>query len=469
MKSTSTLVAITLCFAAAGTESALSAQKCGGSDIANGPFTYETQGLTQTTFSGTGGASVPTSFNVTAPSPSQDTTDPDVFPGQGAENQCASTAIADIGVLEIQKVADASGAPLLSVDIDLTSPLGNKIATAFLIAPVEWINFLPGNSKTVEVTVNNPNVDAADYGTYSIKLAAKADGYGIGVGPGETFTLIFSAPTVSDTVPPTVNITKPIGDEILGVTGVEVKAADPASPGATGLASLTAKVSSAGGVVSNLPITLTLDTPLTALPGVEVTGTGSFGPTGGPHADSQGTTDVLAFTGGARSGIGNYTITATAEDGVGLTTTATKNFNVKYQVDPTTLTGQTNGVCSSTATSGNPANCSGTVKFTVKRSNATSDGAFMFDHTVEVDIVRKSDSAVMATHAYGTGALSSNTQIDTTNLLYQTVFTRGDLYSSLCSTQTCLRTKQSTYNAKVYFKDVDNNRVIQFISDDVTF
>jgi hypothetical protein len=448
--------------------------KCDDADIANGPFSYQATGPMQATFNGTGGTSVDTSFSVQAPSSNPDTTATDVFPGQGATNACSPTALAEIAALEIQQVADALGNPLSpAVGIDTDSTLGQEIIGAFIISPTSH-TFLPGGTLDVSVTVNNPNVNSDYYGTYVVKLAAKADGYGIGVGPGVTFTLVLGAQTVSDKTSPVVTVTKPTGDEILGLIGVEVQAYDPTdpNPGATGLASLTASVSSAGNTVSNLPITLTLDTPLTALPGVTVTGTGSFSPTGGPSDDTRGTTDALAFTSGARSGIGNYTITATAIDGAGNLGQGTKNFNINYLVGFTIASGQTTGVCASTASSGNPANCSGSFKFTVNRSSATSDGAFMFDHTVEVDIVR-SDNTIMATHVYGTGAPSSNVQITTTPL-YQTDFTRGNLYASVCigtstQIQACLRGKQATYSAKVYFRDVDNNRVLQATSSNVTF
>lgn len=436
-------------------------EKCGGADIANGPFSYIATGLTQATFSGSGGSDVSSSFNVAAPNASPDTSAQNVFPGQGATNACAPTANALIGVLEIQKVADADGNPLASpLDVGLGSSLGQAIVAAFSVDPSAWNDFAPGASTSVVVTVSNPNLDSANYGDYAIKLAAKADGYGIGVGSGVMFTLVLRAPTSVDTTPPVVNVTKPTGDEILGVVGVEVQAYDPAGPAATGLASLSAKVSSVGGAVSDETISLTLDTALTAAPGVTVTGTGSFTPTGGTGAD--GTSDVSAFTSASRSGIGSYTITAEAVDGAGNTATNTKNFAVNYAVAFTKQDGSTTGVCAGYSTQPGRAGCSGQFKFTVKRSNMTSDGAFMFDKTVEVDLVRTSDNQVVATHVYGTGSINTNTQIDSSALVYQTNFKRGDLYTTVPNTP-------STYKTKIYFKDVDGNDVLQGTSNDVTF
>ena len=99
-------------------------------------------------------------------------------------------------------------------------------------------------------------------------------------------------------------------------------------------------------------------------------------------------------------------------------------------------------------TDGNPL-CTGQFKFTVKRSSITSNGAFMYDHTVVVKLVRTSDNAVMATHSYGTGSIHSEVQIDTTPV-YQTNFRRGDLAGP--------PTSPGTYRAEVYFLDVTTTK-----------
>ncbi len=456
------VIIVNLFFAVACTNLEASPQKCGGSDIANGPFIYAAQSVTQATFSGTDGAASDTRFMITAPSPSPDTAEPNVFPGQGAMNACSTTASANIGVLEIQKVTDASGTPLSDpLSIDLDSSLGASITGAFTFNPAFWSEFSPGSSQSVTVTVSNPNVDPTDYGEYHIKLAAKADGYGIGVGPGVTFSLILTAPALTDNTPPVVTVTKPAGDDILGITGVEVQAYDPAdSPAATGLVSLSATISSVNLTISNSPITLTFNSSLPASPGVTVTGTGTFVPTGGTGIS--GTTDALAFTSTSRSGIGTYIITAEATDGAGNSASASKTFKVNYSVAFQKQSGSTSTPCtSSTGSLQSKANCMGQLEFTVNRSNVTSDGAFMFDHTVEVDLVL-SGGTVLATHSWGTGSISSVTQIDSASHIYKTNFKRGDLYSIIPTTP-------STYQAKVYFKDVDGNRVLQGTSEQVTF
>lgn len=457
MKSKSILIGVTFLLAVADVAWAAGGQggppqKCGGADIADGPFSYAALGVAQATFSGNGGASVDTSFSVTAPSPKTDNPEvPNVFPGQGALNECATGAGADIGVLEIEKVADEYGDPLSpTVGVDLGSMLGEKISAAFAVSPIFHI-FAPGESVTVGVTVSNPGFDSLDYGEYAIKLAAKADGYGIGVGPGVTFALTLAAPTLSDTTPPVVSVTKPSEDQILGVIGVEIQALDPATLVATGLYSLSAYVSSAGGTVSSLPIPLSLDTSLPTAAGVTVTGTGSFTPVGG--SGSAGTTAVGAFTSASRSGIGTYTINAEATDGAGNTGYGSKTLKVDYAV------AFVKQFSTPTCQSGGNGNCTGQFQFTVNRSNATSDGAFMFDQTVLVELVRTSDNMVVATHTYGTGSINSWVQIDATNLRYQTHFKREDI-GALAPT---------AYQAKVYFLDVDSTPVLQGTSTSVSF
>ncbi len=445
----------------AGSAMAIGAARCDGTDIANGPFNYPSPGVAQATFSGTGGSPVNFSFNVAAPSPNKDTAAPNVFPGQGALNECAETAYADLGVLEIERVADASGNPLdLNEVIDLDSSLGQNILAAFSLQPDTWNGFFPGESTTVDVTVGNPDVSPADYGGYAVKLAAKANGYGIGVGPGVLFSLVLSAPTLIDTTPPVVSVTRPADDEILGVIGMEVQAYDPDdSAAATGLASLSARVSSIGGAVSDLAIDLTLDNFLTANPGVTVTGTGSFTPTGG--SDQVVPASILAFDASSLSGIGTYTITAEAMDGAGNPATFSRTFKVNYAVAFQKESGANGAQCTSTSTSNGRANCAGQFQFTINRSNVTSDGAFMFDHTVEVDLVRI-DGVLVATHSYGAGSPNTDTKIDAANLIYQTNFKRGDLYSTVPNTP-------DTYKAMVYFLDVDGNRDLQGTSNSVSF
>jgi hypothetical protein len=403
---------------------------------ATGPFTYYPAVVGSTTYIGTADVEYEGGFQVCAPGGST------IFPEGG------SSALADIRVFGIEKVADADGNPLEpSVEVPLDSPPGSQIAWAFTVYPDSYL-FYPGicTDPLIEVTVHNPMVDDADYGDYVVTMKAQAVGSGIGVGSGSRYKLSLRGATLTDTTPPDVTINSPSdGSHILGVISVEIKATDPV-PG-TGVETMSATVSSAGEVVLNLDIPLAY-TPQPA--GSDVMGTGTFTPTGG--FGPGGTTLVSAFTSVSRSGIGTYTLNAEAEDGAGNVGYASSGFEVKYDVQFTQeeahLTGNAN-------------NNEGRFAFTVKRSNVTSDGSFIYDKTVVVQLVRSGD--VVATHVFS--ASGNTNQVvrildpDTSSAKYKTDFKRGDLGV----------TGLASYKARVLFLDVDGNLAYQAESVSVTF
>ena len=438
--------------ATVGTSAQNSPQKCGGSDIATGPFAYSNHGTASGTFNGTVAGTINTGFTVAAPAPSSDLPlVPNVFAGQG-QNPCQGEALADIGVIEIDKIGDAEGQPLdTPVALDIHSGLGQQLAAAFSATPSSHV-FTPGDSIAVVVTVSNPGVSAVDYGDYVVKLAAKAPGAGIGVGPGLLFTLSLRPVTAVDTTPPVVTVTKPAGDEILGVIGVEVQAYDPAGPAASGLASMAATISSSGGAVSNVAIPLTPDTSLPVLPGVVVTATGTYAPQGGSPADPSGTTEALAFTGSSRSGIGTYVINASATDVAGNSGVASKTFSVSYQV------AFTREFSTNPCKTGGNDNCTGQFAWTVNRSSLTSDGAPMWDKTVVAKLRRVSDDVVVATHSFGTGDIKDCVQIGD-DVVYKSNFRRGDHSGS----------GPTGYRVDVYFVNVDGVLMLQATSNTVIF
>ena len=421
---------------------------CHGLNIANGPFTYDPSDLGSKTFVGGGGASASASVTVKAPGSAGD----DVFPAQ-SNGPCAETALADIAIIDIEKIADESGVLLDPwVAVDLGSPLGLQIAAAFFITPASHL-FTIADAVEVDVTINNPGVAPADYGDYEVVIKAKATGSGIGVGSGTRFLLKLRAPALTDNVPPDVTIVAPATDQILGPVAVTVTAADPA-PG-SGVNTLSASISSAGNTVSNQPIALALDQTLPVPAGVLVTGTGSFTPTGG--TGPAGTLSGAAFTAASRSGIGSYTLNASATDVGGNVGGASKTFAIAYDVAFTTASASTQ--C---ANAGSTSNCTGRFEFTVKRSSITSDGAFMVDQTVKVAL--ETGGAVVVSHTYGTGqgGVLSFVQIesDASSVLYKTHFKRSDIAGA---------SGPRTYVAKVYFRDVDNNWMLQATSAPVTF
>jgi len=430
-------------------------EKCGGADIANGPFTYAVSGATSATFVGEVSGAIATGFTITAPSPKVDTIAPNVFAGQGATNECAQTAIADIGVIEILKVADANGESIDPVNIGLDTSPGQQVKDAIKVNPDFWDNFYPGDSEVVAIDVGNPNLAPADYGTYDIKIAAKADGYGIGVGSGLIFSLTLEAPTAVDSVKPIVQINSPIGPQILGVIPVEVEAWDQDLPGASGLASVSASIKSAGGGVPEHAISLTPDKTLPVNAGIHVTGTGSYAPRGGSESDVSGTSDTDAFHAGFKSGIGTYTLKAIAKDVAGNEATADQTFTVNYAVEI-----NTQSTCANNA--GN-ANCQGKFDFSVNRSAITSDGNFMFDKTVRVDLVTvAAPSTVVKSHYYAAGGDPKDVvQIDSSAepYIYKTAFKRGDIGGTV----------KTAYLIKIYFTDVDGNSVLQATSSSLSF
>lgn len=445
-----TILTASLC-AITGSAWAAPAEKCGGADVANGPFAYTRTGIFNATFSGTGGDALNAGFDVAAPAPNMDTGAENVFPGQGGLNECALYADAIIGVLEIELVADASGNPLSTpVKVALDSALGQAIAGAVSVVPGAWSAFVPGDKRSVSINVTNPNVGSTYYGEYALKLAAKADGFGIGVGPGVMLGLVLRAPTLTDKTAPTVSINKPAADEILGRVTLEVAASDPNdSAVASGLASLSASVSSAAGKVQIL--SWALDQALVAAPGVTVTGTGEFVPAGG--TGNLGTVSGSPFAVASPSGIGTYTLNATAKDGAGNTTVASKIFKVGYDV------GFTKEFSTTPCQTAGNANCTGQFKFTVNRSGTTSDGAFMVDQSVVVKLRDTASNAVVASHSYGVGAIGSYVQVDAAEPSYQTNFRRGDLGATV----------PKAYKAEVYFVDVDGTHVLQKTSNAVSF
>jgi hypothetical protein len=406
-----------------------------GVKAATGPFTYDPASGGPTTFLGHEGAAN-ADFQLCPPGGGT------IFPAG------SPTADADIRVFGIQHVGDADGNPLAVPEpVALDSTLGAQIAGAFDISP-NAPTVYPGGCLDVEIAISNPGVGPFDYGDYEVTVKAQAVGSGIGVGSGFRYLLKLRPAPANDTTPPDVTIDSPANGStnILGVIPVQITANDPA-PG-TGVQTISATISSAGGTVSNHPITFDSNSaPQPA--GSDAVAIGSFTPTGGTGTD--GTTSGGAFTSAARSGIGTYTLSAEAIDGASNVGTASSTFQVKYDVQFTLQTGIIN--------TGNPGNSNGHFKFTAKRSNVTSDGAFVYDNTVVVRLIRASDDAVIATHVLGGGGGVFDKVVYTADPSYETKFAREDIGA----------TTSGSYKVKVLFLDVDNNLVEQAESITVTF
>jgi len=430
-----TCVALALVLGLAG---AAMAAKGGQTKYATGPFSYDPALAGEAMFLGNVGGPVSANFTIYAPS-------------GGTSFPSGDTAPASIRVFGIEKVADADGNPLLTPeDIPLDSALGILIAGAFALTP-NSNTFIPGSFIRVSVSVANPPVSASEYGDYIVTMKAQSPGSGVGVGSGSRFKLSLRAATQTDTTPPTVVINSPAdgSSPILGPIAVSITANDPVE--GTGVASISAKVSSAGSAVTDQVIPLTI-APAPIVPaGTDALGSGTFNPFGGTGPN--GTTLLDAFDATTPSGIGSYTLEASASDAVGNTSApVTSGFQVKYDIQFTKQDFNTNG---------QPKNFTAQFKFTVKRSSTTSDGAFMFDKTVTVKLVRTSDNFVVSTHVYGVGDIKDNVQIDSTPV-YQTNFVKGIVFGATLPDPT-------QYKAELWFKDVDGTLVKQAESDPGTF
>ena len=135
--------------------------------------------------------------------------------------------------------------------------------------------------------------------------------------------------------------------------------------------------------------------------------------------------------------------------------TSEQTFTVNYDVAI-----NTQSTCANSA--GND-NCQGKFDFSVNRSSITSDGHFMFDKTVRVDLVTvAAPDTVVATHTYAAGGDPKTVvQIDTsgTPYIYKTAFKRGDIGGAA----------KTAYLLKIYFTDVDGNLVLQATSSSLSF
>lgn len=405
-----------------------------GVKAATGPFSYDPALAGSATFLGSTGSPVSTSFQVCAPGGGT------IFPAG------ASSADTSIQVFGVEKVADADGNPLVTpIDLSLDVAPGSLIAGAFGMTPPTYV-FTPGYCLDVALSVGNPGVNPADYGDYVVVIKAQSPGSGIGVGSGTRFNLSLRAASLTDNTPPTVSIDSPADASslILGPISISITATDPAPGSGLGTGAVSASIKSAGNTV-NEPLTLADNGPQPA--GSALTATGSYTPTGG--TGTAGTTSGTAFSSGSRSGIGTYTITASATDLASNTSAdVTSTFQVKYDVEFSTQTGQIN--------TGNPSNSNGHFIFTADRSSVTSDGAFMYDNTVKVELHKASDNSLVATHTLGAGVQAN---VVYSGASYETKFLRGDIGA----------TASDSYYVLVFFMDVDGNYAQQAKSSNVTF
>jgi hypothetical protein len=425
-----------------------------GNVIANGPFDYTGTTLSDVSFSGTGGAQQSAGTLKVCAGDNQST----VFPADSHDGTEQPTAVATFSVFDITQVEDASG-NLINVDIPLGSADGARIVNAVTIDPNTWTFYADGTHcpSTSTVTVNNPNLP--DYGQYQITVKAQAIGTGIGTGPGGTFKLTATPSSCLDTTAPNVTINTPLNGSapLLGAIPVSITANDPDTPigCGTGVVSITSTVSSAGGIINNQTVQLTTDVPKPA--GVDAHGTGNFTPIDGAAGGlaSGSPTPGLFNVNPIPSGIGRYTLKAFATDGAGNVGEADAGLTVNYNVVFSMATGN--------IVSGHPANSSAKFVFTANRAGSpSSDGAFMEDQSVTLVLQPCGGGDPInpvAQHVYGTGDVKDVVQFDPTTGAYQTHFVRSDIGAS----------SSASYQAEVYFMDVDNVLIKEKTSSCVSF
>ena len=132
------------------------------------------------------------------------------------------------------------------------------------------------------------------------------------------------------------------------------------------------------------------------------------------------------------------------------------------------------GVCTGMVGCRQFGGCHAMYQMKAKRSNITSDGAFMFDTTVVLKLVRTSDNVVVATHSCNNascngGAINTYVQIDDTNKVYKTHFKHNDIDLDSNTPGVQEPATINEYRVDVFFMDVDGNMMFQGSSQPLTF
>lgn len=173
------------------------------------------------------------------------------------------------------------------------------------------VTLTPGNVGAVPFTFTNPPAMAA--GSYDIHFKTDAGGR-INDVNASGFVVTAAVPTAVDTQKPDVAITSPGANSqvsLNGVVNVAFTADDPSENGVgTGVIAVRASISSAGGAITNLPISVTADPTLPVPAAMTVTATG----------------------GGTIPAVGSFRLDAEADDDAGHTGSAATTFSVRVGV-----------------------------------------------------------------------------------------------------------------------------------------
>lgn len=177
----------------------------------------------------------------------------------------------------------------------------------------------PGSgSRTVTLSFDNANVKKLPVGSYDVSIDVKPEtGVGVGDPAPVTFTVTITQPTAQDTQPPDVQIVSHASASKFLLNQpiqVEFTAKDPLENGAgTGVNAVRAFISAcSGGFKVDLTPQLVVTPELPVVADVEVTATANI----------------------TAAWIGDFTLTAEADDRVGHTGSAATSFSVGVNVAP---------------------------------------------------------------------------------------------------------------------------------------
>lgn len=203
--------------------------------------------------------------------------------------------------------------------IDVTTATDSALRaalSAFATAPFQLTPPGSGSSQTITFSFNNST--AVPAGVYDVTVEVKStDGDGVGAAT-RSFSITVEEQQALDTLAPTVNIVAPVSGDVIKLNDsllASFTAIDPPEGGAgTGVTAARAAITScAGGFTYDLTSSLSVNPALSVAADVTVTATA-------------GVTPWLY--------VGNFTLTAEADDNAGHTGSATATFTAGTNIAP---------------------------------------------------------------------------------------------------------------------------------------
>ena len=251
------------------------------------------------------------SFTVSSPSVqvnnSCDSSLPNIFGNGNGIDPTALPLTVSIAAIEQAGIAvDAS------TDAALRAALSSFATAPFQLTP-------PGTGTSQTISFSFTNSAAVPVGTYDLTVEVKSTETGVGVGAASgAFTIGVEEPQAVDTLAPTVNIVAPVSGEVIKLNDsldVNFTAVDPPEGGAgTGVTSVRAGITSCAGVFSyDLTSSISVNPALPVAANSTVTATTGVNP--------------WLY-------VGDFTLTAEADDNAGHTGSATATFTAGTNIAP---------------------------------------------------------------------------------------------------------------------------------------